>query len=102
MNHAPVYHRHVATSMSENETDVPESGEGAGEQEVCDCARGVLRNLCHERSDVREQSAATLWRRRMHEHDGLASLELLEGRPIGGIAEPVVAVTAQQADFRSP
>jgi hypothetical protein len=63
---------------SDDEPDVSEATERAGEEQVGDGARRVLWNFRYQRRDVGEQLLAATRHDRMHRHHGLAPVELFE------------------------
>src|SRR5260370_23038218 len=80
LEHTAEQHWHVSARVGEDETNVLESRKRTGKKQIRDCPSGILWNFNEYWGDIRQQCSTAQRRCRMHEHDGLTSVELLKDR----------------------
>src|SRR5260370_33123284 len=82
--------------MRENETNVPVARKGTSKEQAGDSSGRIVRNLRKHVRNVWDQITAAARHAWMEIHDCLAAIELLEHRPIGGIARAFICLISHK------
>ena len=95
MSNSACHHWQGTSGVCEDELDIWIAVQCASDQEIDDRAGRVLRNLGHERRNVRQQILTTSWCGRMSKDDCAAPVDLVEYVRVGRVPQPSIVIAGK-------